>query len=187
MSSPVVPCREDCDGVALVIDEDMDGYNSDEDCDDFDSLINPGAIEIVNNEVDEDCDGIAFVIDEDMDGYNSDEDCDDLDSLINPGAIEIANNKIDEDCDGMDLISSSYDLVQYGIKLFPNPSRDLIYIETKTNEKISIKIFDLIGNEVLADFGKNKFDISNLNSGIYLCKIRLLGNKNVSVIKLFVI
>ncbi|MEZ4982134.1 MAG: hypothetical protein R2769_11230 [Saprospiraceae bacterium] len=27
---------EDCDGEALIIDNDMDGYNSDEDCDDND-------------------------------------------------------------------------------------------------------------------------------------------------------
>ncbi len=95
---------EDCDGIALIIDEDGDGFNSDEDCDDLDAGINPGSEEIPNNDVDEDCDGEILIIDEDGDGFNSDEDCDDLDAGINPGSEEIPNNDVDEDCDGEILI-----------------------------------------------------------------------------------
>ena len=52
---------EDCDGQVQIIDLDGDSYNSDEDCDDSNIDINPGAGEVANNDIDEDCDGLDLI------------------------------------------------------------------------------------------------------------------------------
>jgi CSLREA domain-containing protein len=109
---------QNCDGV---VDDGFDGDNDgvtscgpdgipnsgDEDCDDTDSAINPGATEVCNG-VDDDCDdAIDEDADVDGDGFDSlacgGEDCDDTDEDVNPDAAEICDDGIDQDCDGADL------------------------------------------------------------------------------------
>jgi hypothetical protein len=139
---------EDCDGfdniadITYYQDNDGDGYGNpsvsvvncapptgfvenNEDCDDADEDINPGAEEICGNGMDEDCDSedeigsLIFFADADGDGYGdagsvtvacslpsgyveNDQDCDDTDENINPGVEDICGNGTDEDCDGFD-------------------------------------------------------------------------------------
>jgi len=97
------------------------------DCDDGDTVINPGASEACDG-IDNDCDGdvdedsavdaTTWYADTDADGYGasasgtqaacslpsgysaSDDDCDDSDSTINPAGTEICN-AADDDCDGV--------------------------------------------------------------------------------------
>ncbi len=169
---------EDCDGIAIVIDEDMDGFNSDEDCDDTNASVNPNAIEIPNNTIDEDCDGIALVIDEDMDGFNSDEDCDDTNPNINPDAMEIPNNGIDEDCDGFDIVSATSDLISFdAMKVNPNPFTNSFTIKLDYKGRLILKVIDLAGNLILekelSEFNQEEnISIANIAGGIYLLQAK---------------
>jgi Putative metal-binding motif len=109
------------DGGSGSIDADGDGFTSDEDCNDDDASIHPGAAEEcdgVDNNCDDEIDegvGGTYYSDSDGDGFGdatlSDElcealagwvpnadDCDDTDSSVYPGATEICDG-MDNDCD----------------------------------------------------------------------------------------
>ncbi len=108
------------------VDADGDGYTNEDDCDDDDPSVNPGAEEDCS-ETDRNCDGdptadavdrsIGFA-DGDGDGYGDPEqpidacdpdvavvvdgtDCNDEDDRINPGEAEVCDGEVDEDCDGL--------------------------------------------------------------------------------------
>lgn len=96
------------------------------DCNDSNATINPGATEIIGDEVDQDCDGQeSCYANSDGDGYRTTDvitssdadcsdsgeakstlpsgDCNDSDSSIYPGATEIISDGIDQDCDTREL------------------------------------------------------------------------------------
>ena len=90
-------------------DIDGDGYPTEEDCDDMDPSVNPGATEIPCNDKNDDCNtDTPNKPDEDGDGYNvcatdgdnaKGDDCDDADATVLPGAEELCDLK-DNDCEG---------------------------------------------------------------------------------------
>ena len=126
---------DDGDGTTEPVDADDDGYLSDEDCDDTDPEIHPGADELCNG-VDDNCDGqvdedavdlLTVYQDEDADGFGDpataqvacevgvgqtedDSDCDDAHDSVNPEATEICDG-LDNDCnDLVDEADSGLDL-----------------------------------------------------------------------------
>ena len=85
-------------------DDPGGGSANDEDCDDTDGAVYPGATEVWYDGVDSDCDGWSD-FDQDRDGFDSldygGSDCDDLDPLVFPGRTDICGDGIDNDCDGV--------------------------------------------------------------------------------------
>jgi large repetitive protein len=115
----------------------------DDDCDDEDNQIHPGAAELCNL-VDDDCDGSVddgvtdtFWIDDDDDGFgdsaverdgcsaagwvDNHDDCDDEASDVHPGADEVCDND-DNDCDGK--ADDDDDDVVGGTSWFPDDDED---------------------------------------------------------------
>ena len=87
-------------------DADADGFPCQDDCDDSDPEIHPGADDSCDG-VDSNCDPSDLdEADGDGDGYFACEDCDDDQAAVNPGAPDICDNGIDEDCDGADAPAS---------------------------------------------------------------------------------
>jgi hypothetical protein len=107
------------------VDKDGDSYSDEEDCDDTDPTVFPGADEVCNDK-DDDCDGeidedeavdaSTWYVDADGDGFGLDSytsrsctqstgwadqggDCDDGDSSVSPSGTEVCNGA-DDDCDG---------------------------------------------------------------------------------------
>jgi hypothetical protein len=100
-------CDLNCDGEVSECgadDADDDGFGADEDCDDLDVTVHPGAPDKCGDGVDQDCLGgdaeCTDANDKDGDGYNTLYDCDDADVAIFPGAAELCNG-LDDDCDGV--------------------------------------------------------------------------------------
>ena len=100
--------KTDDTGPAEPVDADGDGYSADEDCDDDDASVNPGASEVVGDGVDNDCDDSTpdtedIPEDADGDGYVSEsdggDDCDEADAEVNPGQTEQPYDGKDNDCD----------------------------------------------------------------------------------------
>ena len=59
-----------------------------------------------------------------------------------------------------------------GLKMYPNPTKNNLFIETALNSDINVSIVNMLGKEVVnAKVTNNTVNVSNLTSGIYIVKI----------------
>lgn len=101
--------HEDPDNLPIGCPDDPGTAGQGGDCDESNAAINPGADEVLYNNVDEDCDDLADndADDDGVDGGGFGGDCDDNDPTISPEADEIPNDGIDQDCKGGDLVDET--------------------------------------------------------------------------------
>jgi large repetitive protein len=170
------------------------------DCNDNDPNIRPGATEICDG-IDNNCNGFIdeglptsnFYVDNDGDGYgtglpqafcsnpgigysNLSGDCNDNNPDINPGAIEIPNNGIDEDCDGFDLGASLAEIGKLDLKIIPNPgSKSFTIILNEVVVDYKFSIYNATGEKLNEQLIKGNnhftFETTTLESGVYFIKI----------------
>ena len=69
------------------------------------------------------------------------------------------------------LSSNSFSQIN-GLKMYPNPAKNNLYIETALNSDINVSIVNMLGKEVVnTKVINNTVNVSNLASGIYVVKI----------------
>jgi uncharacterized delta-60 repeat protein len=131
------------------IDVDQDGFGLEEDCNDNNFDINPGADEVAYNGLDDDCNAETPDDDIDGDGFVLEDDCDDTNADINPDATEIPGNDVDEDCDGLVVGVNETELAQK-FNVYPSPTRNMVYIDfyLETPDIDFIEVNDYTGRKV---------------------------------------
>ncbi len=69
------------------------------------------------------------------------------------------------------LSSSSFSQID-GLKMYPNPTKNNLFIETALNSDINVSIVNMLGKEVVnTKVVNNTVNVSNLTSGVYIVKI----------------
>lgn len=156
----------------LFVDEDGDGFISNIDCDDNNPDVNPDATETTYNGIDDDCDPTTLDDDLDQDGFALADDCDDTNAFTNPNATEIPDNGIDEDCDGEDLTTTStHQLGEETIKIFPNPVSDILRLDYPSHLKLNIRLLSISGQEIMVLKNATAIDMSALENSAYLLEV----------------
>lgn len=73
--------------------------------------------------------------------------------------------------------SSEVDLSD--LKIYPNPAHDYLNIEMPIGaDKITVRVFNLLGKEIMYAENENKLDLTNLNKGVYFYNV-LVNGKNI--------
>ena len=57
------------------------------------------------------------------------------------------------------------DISSLGIVVFPNPTQDIITIETRL--EIEVEVYDIMGKLLIEEKNSKRLDLSNLSNGLY--------------------
>ena len=91
------------------------------------------------------------------------------------------NNDWDDACQSMyDYCQLGWptgleDISSLGIVMYPNPTKDMITIETRL--QIKIEVYDIMGKLLIEEENTKHVDLSNLSNGIYNMSILYNGNR----------
>ncbi len=91
---------------------------------------------------------------------------------------ELVTGNLDIDLIEALLLLSNEDQKISEVAIFPNPATDFISIKTKGAIEGAITIYNILGEKLIQqDFNSNqtKFDVSSLNSGVYIVNIKAKG------------
>ncbi len=111
-------------------------------------------------------------VDMDGDGYLSQFECDDTNPNINPSAEEIPNNGIDEDCDGLDMMTSTHEIANSKVVIYPNPATDVINIKIDGQLDYQASLYDLKGKLINASSNAKQINIEQIPNGTYILVIK---------------
>jgi hypothetical protein len=184
------------------------------DCDDNDESIHPDAPEVCDG-IDNNCDGqndeglpqIVYFLDSDGDGYGApdallvscenvpptgfsanDQDCNDSNAAVNPDALEILDGQ-DNDCNGqIDDVSSVNDLTFASVHVFPNPIRDVLYVQSQSTHQLSFEVTSVGGQAVfqgtvLPAGTRTAIDFKGQVAGVYFLRLIDLQSHQVKVVR----
>jgi len=73
--------------------------------------------------------------------------------------------------------TSIEDISSLGIIVYPNPTKNIITIETRL--EIEIEVYDLMGRLLIEEKNSKRLDLSNLSNGLYNLSI-IYNNKRYS-------
>ena len=74
------------------------------------------------------------------------------------------------------LLSVNEKSLSESVNVFPNPANDYFEVSNDSQNELSIEVYDILGNKVIATkpsrVKKQSFSLANLNSGVYLVQLR---------------
>ncbi|MCB0447107.1 MAG: T9SS type A sorting domain-containing protein [Gelidibacter sp.] len=95
-----------------------------------------------------------------------------IENYINIAANNLyANNSPTANAINFATLSTQEFVDETAIAVYPNPASDIIHIKT-THAIGNIEMYDILGKQVLTTKNATQLDVSRLNSGVYLLKIK---------------